>query len=77
MIGLLLVSFHSVYKKSIDFFRKWQRKDGIPPLLSKLKINNYEIKQRESIKFLCILLDYNFTCKLHIKYIKITLKNIS
>ena len=50
-----------------DCFRK---KDDIPLLLPKLKINNYEIKRAESIKFLGVLLDENSTWKPHIKYIE-------
>ena len=35
-----------------------------------MKINNYEIKRAESIKFLCVLLGENLTWKPHIKYIE-------
>ena len=42
----------------------------MPLLLLKLKLNNYEMKQAESIKFLGVLLDENLNWKLHIKYIE-------
>ena len=46
------------------------KEDDIPLLLPKLKINNCEIRQAESIKFLGVLLVENLTRKPHIKYIK-------
>ena len=49
---------------------KQSKHSDIPLLLPKLKINNYEIKQVESIKFPGVLLDENLTWKLHIKFIK-------
>ena len=42
----------------------------MPLLLLKLKLNNYEMKQAESIKYLGVLLDENLNWKLHIKYIE-------
>ena len=50
-----------------SFFHKRNKK---PPLLPKLKINNYEIKRAESIKLLGVLLDENLTWKPHIRYIE-------
>ena len=46
------------------------KKDGIPILISKLKIYDYEIKQLESLTFLGVLLDKHLTWKPHIKYIE-------
>ena len=43
-------------KEKKSFFYKGSKKDDLPLLLPKLKINNYEIKHAESIKFLGILL---------------------
>ena len=48
-------------QQNILFFHKRSKKDDIPLSLSKLKINNYEIKRVESIKFLGVLLDKNLT----------------
>ena len=62
--GLFLLSSHSVSKqnnKIFFFFHKRSKKDDIPLSLSKPKINNYEIKRVESIKFLGVLLDKNLT----------------
>ena len=42
----------------------------MPLLLPKLKLNYYEIKWAESIKWLGVLLDENSTWKPHIKYIE-------
>ena len=47
---------------------KPSQKENIPLLLPKLIINNYEIQRTESIKFLGVLLDENFSWKEHIKY---------
>ena len=58
-----LVSFITKYL----FFYKRNKQDDIPLLLPKLKINNYEIKWAELVKFVGVLLDEN---SLHIKYIK-------
>ena len=49
---------------------KQSKHRDIPLLLPKLKINKYEIKEAESVKFLGVLLDENLTWKLHIKFIK-------
>ena len=43
-------------EKKKSFFYKRSKKDDLPLLLPKLKINNYEIKHAESIKFVGILL---------------------
>ena len=49
------------------FFYKRNKQDDIPLLLPKLKINNYEVKWAELVKFVGVLLDENSP---HIKYIK-------
>ena len=46
------------------------------PLLPKLEIDNYEIMQKEPIKFLGVLQDENLTWKSHIMYIEKNPKNI-
>ena len=59
-----------MYNKNIYifFFHKQSKQNNIPFLLPKMKINDYEIKRAESIKFVDVLLDENSTWKLHIKY---------
>ena len=63
-----------MYKKRQKnlFFHKPSQKENIPLLLPKLIINNYVIKQTQSIKFFFFgggrLLDENVSWKEHIKY---------
>ena len=47
--NLLLVKYGVPRKTKYSFFHKRSKKDDIPLLLPKLKINNYEIKRTESI----------------------------
>ena len=60
----------SIKKAKYLFFHKRSKQDDIPLLLPKLKINNYEIKWAESIKFLDVFLVENSTWKPRIKYIE-------
>ena len=60
----------NIRKTKYSFFHKRSKQKDIRLLLLKLKINNYEIKRAESIKFLGVLLDGNLTWKPHIKYIE-------
>ena len=57
----------NIRKTKYSFFHKRSKQKDIRLLLLKLKINNYEIKRAESIKFLGVLLDGNLTWKPHIK----------
>ena len=57
-------------KEKYSFFHKPSKKDDIPLVLPKLNINNSEIAQTESIKFLGVLLDENLSWKTLIKYIE-------
>ena len=57
-------------KNRYSLFSKPSKKDDIPLVLPKLNINNSEIAQTESIKFLGVLLDENLSWKTHIKYIE-------
>ena len=50
-----------------SFFHKQSKKEDIPLHLSKFIIINYEIKRKESIKFLGVLLVGRLTWKKHIK----------
>ena len=52
-----------MYNKNIYifFFHKQSKQNNIPFLLPKMKINDYEIKRAESIKFVDVLLDENST----------------
>ena len=69
--GLFLINPHSISKKTkYSFFHKRSKKEDIPLLLPKLKINNYEVKRAESIQFLGVLLVKNLTWKPHIKHIE-------
>ena len=58
----------NVTKTKYSFFHKPSIKDKIPLQLPKLFIDNYEVKRKNSIKFLGILLDENLTWKEHIKF---------
>ena len=59
---LFLIGSHSLSKKqNVHFFNKRSKKDDISLLLPKLKINNYQLKWAESIKFLGVVLDKNLT----------------
>ena len=60
----------SLKKTKYLFFHKRSKQGDVPLLLPKLKINNYEIKRRESIKFLDVLIDESSTWEPHIKYIE-------
>ena len=60
----------NVKKTKYSFFHKPSKKDNIPLVLPKWNINNSEIAQTESIKFLGVLLDENLSWKTHIKYIE-------
>ena len=60
----------NVKKDKYLFFHKPSKKDDIPLVISKLNINNSEIAQTESIKFLGVLLDENQSWKTHIKHIE-------
>ena len=51
----------NVKKTKYSFFHKPSKKDDIPLVLPKLNVNNNEIAQTESIKFLGILLDKNLS----------------
>ena len=53
--------FFNVEKTKYSFFHKPSKKDDIHFCLPELKINNYEIQRKESIKFLGVLLDQHFT----------------
>ena len=64
------ISFNTKKTTKYSFSHKRSKLHDIPLLLPKLKINNYEIKRAESIKFLGVLLDQNLTWKPHIKYIE-------
>ena len=60
-------------KTKYSFFHRTSKKDDIPLVLPKLNINNCEIAQTNSIKFLeflVILLDENLSWKTNIKYIE-------
>ena len=67
------MSSHSISKEAkYLIFHKQSNKDDIPRLLPKLKINKYETKEGESIKFLGVFLFLrkNLNWKPFIKYIE-------
>ena len=57
-------------KTEYTFFHKLSKKDNIPLLLPKLKINNILIKRSNQIKFLGIVIDENITWKDHIDIVE-------
>ena len=63
----------NVKKTKYSFFHKPSKKDDIPLVLPKFKINNREIARTESVKFLGVFLDENLSWKTH-RYIGILFK---
>ena len=57
-------------KTEYTSFHKLSKKDNIPLLLPKLKINNILIKRSNQIKFLGIVIDENITWKDHIDIVE-------
>ena len=51
-----------------SLFHKPSWIDDLPPYLSKLSINNQEIKRASYTKFIEFLLDENLSWKEHLKY---------
>ena len=60
----------NVSKTQYPFFHKPSKRGDILLALPKLYIDNNQIQQSESIKFLGVFLDENLTWKEHIKYIE-------
>ena len=57
-------------KQATHFFHQLRKREDIPFLLPKSKINNSEIERSECLRHLGVLPDEKLSCKIHIKYIK-------